>query len=56
MRMAFEYEDGTVYVTTDSSEGDCVANADCYTDKHGDIVWYSEIDEDSLFYPMDGIQ
>ena len=55
MRMVFEYEDGTVCVTTDNSEGDCVANAAMHTDKHGDIIYYSEIEEDSFLYPEDGI-
>ena len=56
MRMGFEYEDGTTFVTRGESEDDCVANADIHTDEHGDIVYYSEIDNDSFLYSEDGFQ
>lgn len=56
MRMVFEYEDGTVFVARGESEENCVCNADRHTDEHGDIAFYSEIEEDSFLYPEDGIQ
>lgn len=56
MRMLFEYEDGTEFVTTNQSEGLCICDADELTEKHGDIVYYSEIEKDSFFYENDGIQ
>lgn len=56
MRMIFRYEDGTEYVTTDKTEGDCIHNADALTEVCGDIVYYSEIENDSFLYEADGIQ
>lgn len=54
--MIFEYEDGTTFVTTDETDGLCVCNAAELIEEHGDIVYYSEIEEDSFFYENDGIQ
>lgn len=56
MRMVFEYEDGTKFVTTDKSEEACVCNAMDYEGEHGNIVYYSEIEKGSFLYENDGIQ
>ncbi len=56
MRMVFEYEDGTEFVTTDISEEACVYNAIDYEEEHGNIVYYSEIEKVSFLYEKDGIQ
>ena len=56
MRMVFEFEDGKEIVIRDIDEGNCVAQAAEYTEDHGDITYYSEVEEDSFLYPEDGWQ
>lgn len=56
MRMIFRYEDGTEFVTTDTTEENCICNAADLTEDHGEIEYYSEIEQDSFLYENDGIQ
>lgn len=56
IRMLFEYEDGSELVVREENEGLCIAEADMWTEDHGDIVYYTEIDDDSLLYDEDGWQ
>lgn len=50
MRMVFKYKDGTAFVAVGESEELCVYEASELTEEHGEITYYSEIEEDSLLY------
>lgn len=54
--MVFKYEDGTEFVSTDESEELCTCNASEFIEEYGDIVYYSEIEEESFLYENDGVQ
>lgn len=55
MRMLFRFADGVELVVRGENEGMCIAQADEHTEEHGAIAFYSEVEEDSIFYGDDGL-